>query len=163
MRNTKDKTIYFWFLGCIGLIGVDQLVKFATVKWVAPVETIALVPDVFHLTYVENTGVAFGMMQGQFWLFTLIIIVATVGILGYFLTKTTAEQRLLRLSLMMILAGALGNYLDRITRGFVVDTFDFRLIGFWVFNMADTWVTLGCGALFVYVMFLADKPGKQMT
>ena len=147
-----------WLLLCLALIVLDQIAKWATVEWVAPVGSIPLIENVFHLSYVQNTGVAFGMLQGRFWLFTIVVVLATIGILWYFFAKTTADQKWMRLSLVMILAGALGNYIDRIFRGFVVDTFDFRWIGFWVFNLADTWITIGCVLLLLYVLLVADRP-----
>lgn len=152
-----------WLLLCLALLILDQLSKYFTVTRLAYSGSVQLIPNVLHITYVENRGMAFGLLQGQVVLFSFVIVFAVIGILYFYFKKTTKDQKLLRLSLMMILAGALGNYIDRWTYGFVVDMIDVRLFSFWnwVFNLADMYIVIGCILLFIYYIFIEGKKEKM--
>lgn len=146
-----------WFLLCGLLIGADQLIKQLTVSRLSSLGSIPIVNEVFHLTYVENRGAAFGIFQNSTGFLALLTAVEIGVILYYFVKKTDNRRWLLRLSLMLVLAGAIGNFIDRILRGFVVDMFDFRLINFYVFNFADACICVGVALLAYYIIFLHDK------
>ena len=103
--------------------------------------TIPLIDGVFHLTYVENRGAAFGILQDQRWLF-LVMTPIILAVLAYVLHKKYIRTELGRVSVYLIAAGAVGNLIDRAWHGFVVDLFDFRLIHFPVFNVADIYVVI---------------------
>ena len=132
---------------------IDQLSKLAVLKFVRPVETIPLIENVFHLTYCENRGAAFGILQNRFGLFFCITAVVLVAVTVYMIKKRP-QNLCLNLSVTLLVGGALGNFIDRIFRGFVVDFFDFRLIHFAIFNVADCFVVCGAVLLAWYLIFV---------
>lgn len=145
------------------MIVVDQVVKHWTFTVLQPQHTIPLIENVFHLTYIENRGAAFSMFAkfDSRWIFVALASVITLAIC-YTLSKKLMQTALGSWSLVLIAAGAVGNAIDRVARGFVVDMFDFRLIHFPVFNVADIFICVG-GVLFViYFMFQhKDKPNDK--
>ena len=142
------------------MIVVDQLVKHWAFTVLQTQHTIPLIENVFHLTYIENRGAAFSMFAkfDSRWIFVALAAVITLAIC-YALSKKLMQTALGSWSLVLIAAGAVGNAIDRVMRGFVVDMFDFRLIHFPVFNVADIFICVG-GVLFViYFMFQhKDEP-----
>lgn len=147
------KILSYVILCALGLVA-DQLTKFWAYTKLRPIGQIRLWDGVFHLTYRENTGAAFSILEGKIWFFSVvtgIIIVLICIVLGKGMLKNTVAEY----SLLFVGIGGLGNLIDRIMRGFVVDMFDFTLINFAVFNVADIFITCGC-ALFICV-FLFKK------
>ncbi len=135
-----------WTLVILGTVALDQLTKYLTILYLKPVPTVPLWEGVLHLTYVENTGAAFGMMKDQRWLFMTVSTLAIVGLLVYFYwRKPTGWME--RLALTFIIGGGIGNMIDRVLLGYVVDMIDFRLINFAVFNVADSFVCVGVGLM----------------
>ena len=102
----------------------------------------------FWLTYLKNTGAAWSILEGQLWFFILISLVAMAGMIWYFL-KTEQRQIILRVSLMFLFAGALGNFMDRLLLGYVRDFLSFKIFGYYfpVFNIADISLNVGVGLL----------------
>ncbi|HIK37934.1 MAG: signal peptidase II [Geminocystis sp.] len=150
MRKNRQ----FWLVAIMALT-LDQITKYLTVITFENVgDTIPLWPGVFHITYVRNTGAAFSFFQGGVgWLKWLSLIVSVVLIIFAWKEKlSTLEQW----GYGFILAGALGNGVDRFLFGYVVDFFDFRLINFPVFNVADVCINIGV-ILLIYTSF---GPGK---
>ena len=145
------------------MIAVDQAVKHWAFTVLQPQHTIPLIENVFHLTYIENRGAAFSMFAkfDSRWIFVALAAVITLAIC-YALSKKLMQTAMGSWSLVLIAAGAVGNAVDRVARGFVVDMFDFRLIHFPVFNVADIFICVG-GVLFViYFMFQhKDKPNDE--
>ena len=129
-------------------IVLDQLTKWLVVQNMELKESIPLWEGVFHFTYVTNTGAAFSMLNepNQRWIFILISSVAIVALLFYLWADKTLP-RLGGVSLAMILGGGIGNMIDRLALGYVVDFFEFRLINFAVFNVADSFVCIGAGMM----------------
>ncbi len=144
----------------IVLAVIDQLSKWAVLQFVKPVHTIPLWKNVFHLTYCENRGAAFGILQNKFGLFFVITVLVVVFVTAYVIKKRP-QSRSLTLSLALLVGGALGNFIDRFFRGFVVDFLDFRLINFAIFNFADCCVVCGACLLAFYVLFLDNKPEEK--
>lgn len=142
------------------LLGTDIATKLLAIEYLKPIGTFPIWEGVFHLTYVENRGAAFGMMQGGRVFFILISLII-IGAMFYFAKRYKNRSKLLDWGLTLITAGALGNLLDRIFRGFVVDFFDFCLIDYPVFNMADIFVCLGVGLLAIYVIFFEGKNNED--
>lgn len=138
------------------LAALDQLTKLAVLKWIQPLNTLPLWKEVFHLTYCENRGAAFGILQNRFGLFFIITVVVLIAVTVFMIKKRPAS-RCLTVSLALLVGGALGNFIDRLLRGFVIDFLDFRLIHFPIFNAADCFVVCGAVLLALYVIFL-DKP-----
>ncbi len=143
----KKKRI-FWTVALIGLI-LDQLTKYLVVINFADIgDTLPLWENVFHFTYVINTGAAFSFFRGGVsWLRWLSLIVS-LGLIA-FAWYAPKMHRIEQFGYGFILAGALGNGIDRFLFGYVVDFLDFRLIGFPVFNLAD--VSINLGILFLLI------------
>lgn len=137
---------------------LDQLTKYLAVIYLKPIpsRTIPLISGIFHLTYVENTGAAFSMFQGKRLFFLVVTTIAAIVIIYYMITMKN-ERKLFQTSLAMILGGAIGNLIDRLLHGYVVDFFDFRAINFAIFNVADCFVTVGSIFLFYYIIFIYGK------
>ena len=140
------------------LIALDQLSKLAVVRYLAGGGAVAISPGFFRLLYVENRGAAFGILQEGRPLF-IVITVAVIGFLLYGIYRKRDEVRgLLRVALVLILAGAVGNFIDRLRLHFVVDFLSFRFFGhdFAVFNLADSFIVVGTILLMIHV-FLGDE------
>lgn len=135
------KNKLFWLISIISII-LDQITKYLVViKFQQIGQTFPLWPEVFHLTYQQNTGAAFSLFQGgAFWLKWLSLIVS-LGLIIYALSDKLSKFE--QIGYGFILAGAFGNGVDRFLFGYVVDFLDFRLINFPVFNIADTCINLG--------------------
>ena len=143
------------FIGCVFLILLDQVTKLLALQNLKGQNPVTLIPDVFQLLYVENRGAAFGILQNRQWVF-LIITVIVLAALVWALPKIPQERHFLPLTLCLcfIGAGAVGNMIDRIFRGYVVDFFYFKLIDFPVFNVADIYVTTAAVILIVLIVIL---------
>lgn len=141
MIKTHEKNSYFWIVAIIALI-LDQITKYLVVINFENVgDTFPLWQGVFHLTYVQNTGAAFSSFQGGAgWLKWLSLLVS-VGLMIFAWREKLSKIE--QLAYGFILAGALGNGIDRFFFGYVVDFLDFRLINFPVFNIADICVNIG--------------------
>jgi signal peptidase II len=126
------------------LIVIDQLTKLAVVSTMSLNQSVPVIPNVFHITYVHNFGAAFGILAHRTGFFILITVAVVLFIL-FFLRQVPGEHTLLRVALALQLGGALGNLIDRVRFGYVVDFFDFRV---WpVFNVADIAIVTGIGLL----------------
>lgn len=154
MKRTSTSEWIGYLLMAASIIGLDQLVKALTYQHLRPISNFDLWPGVFGLQYCENTGAAFSILAGQTWFFILLTIVLCTLIL-ILLIKGSVRSKLGRIALVCIVSGGIGNLIDRVFRGFVVDMFDFYLIDFAVFNVADIFVCCGC-ILFV-ILFLFSK------
>ncbi len=150
----------YWIIMIIGLIGIDQWTKWFFFTNRENFSQFEIIKDFFYLSYVENRGAAFGILQNFRWFFIVLTIVAVVVLIWYFLKN---DNKLLRLSLSFIIAGAIGNFIDRLLRGFVVDFLDFYPFGynFPVFNVADICVNIGVFILIIYVLFVYKEPDKR--
>ncbi len=150
----KIKCVLIMLVAIAALVAVDQAVKNWTVTHLKGQPPIVLWQGVFELTYVENRGAAFGMLQDQRWLFTVLTGIVIIGLVYvYFRLLPDRKFRLTRMCCIGVLAGAVGNLIDRTVLHYVVDTFYFKLIDFPVFNVADCYVVV-CGILFCLVAFL---------
>ena len=140
-------------------IAADQATKLLTLQYLTDTP-MRLIPEVLHLTYVENKGAAFGMLADQRWVFIVISTVAIVALVAYLFIKKP-KDKLLCISLALIAGGGIGNMIDRIFRGFVVDMIDVTLINFYVFNVADSAVCIGCGLLILYMILDEIRTKKE--
>ena len=143
-----------YFTLIIILIIIDQAIKWISRTKLTKFESYPVIDGFFHFTYVENRGAAFGMLQNKTWFFVLITFVV-VGYMIYFTKKNKNIDKKLTFVLSIITAGAIGNLIDRIWLGFVVDMFDFRGIWQFVFNFADICVVVG-GILLIFLI-IKDK------
>ena len=119
-------------------------------------------PKVFNLFYVENTGAAFGMLKEARWFFVVLTSIVIIFAIIYSIRTRKTTSWLFRVSLAMIIGGAIGNLIDRVLTGVVIDFFYFELINFAVFNVADAFVSVGAVLLGVYIIFFYDKDEKKM-
>ena len=145
-----------WLAIIVVTVFLDQLTKYLTILYLKPIDTLPIIEDVLHLTYVENTGAAFGMMKDARWIFMITSTVAILAILGYMFYRTCVQKEKMpwmeALSLSFILGGGIGNMIDRTTLGYVVDMIDCRFINFAVFNVADSFVCVGAGIMVLYLI-----------
>lgn len=147
----------------LGSVGLDQLTKLLAVQYLKPIGSYPLWQNVLHLTYVENRGAAFGMLSNQRWVFMIFSTVAIIGLVVY-LFRFCKEGKWIKVALAMIIGGGIGNMIDRIALGYVVDFVDFTLIHFAVFNVADSFVSVGAVMLviwFVRSMVTEYRNGKK--
>ena len=152
--------MFLWMAIMVLVVFLDQITKYLTILFLKPIPTFPIIKDVIHLTYVENTGAAFGMMKNQRWLFMVVSTVAIVALLVY-LFKKKAQPKLENLAIAFIVGGGIGNMIDRVFLGYVVDMIDFRLINFAVFNVADSFVCVGAGLLMLYIILTGVKEYKE--
>jgi len=140
--------------GVFVLVLIDRLTKNLAVTHLMGQEPIPIIRGVFELYYLENQGMAFGLLQEQR-VFFIIVTVLTLGAITfcYYRIPDTKKYIPLKVVTIFICAGAVGNFIDRMVNGFVVDFFYFKLIDFPVFNMADIYVTGSGIILFVLVLF----------
>lgn len=146
-------------IAIVVLVSLDQFVKYLTVTHLM-IKPIVLIENVFELTYVENKGAAWSILENQIWFFILMTVII-LALIAYAFYKKMIYTKLGQISLVLICAGAIGNLIDRITHGYVIDMFSFKLINFPVFNVADICIVCG-GILFVfYMMFQHDKYAEK--
>jgi len=144
------------------LVAGDQLIKLWAQEVLKPLVSIDIIPDVLSLTYHENFGAAWGILQGQRWLLLAVTGVVIAGLLAGLATKKF-QGPLLQSAVSLIVAGGLGNLLDRAFHagGFVVDYIYFEPINFPIFNLADVCVCVGTGLLAVYILFFEGKEPQK--
>ena len=141
-------------LFCAGAVVLDQWTKYLVVAQIPLYSQVDVLPGLFHLTYVQNTGAAFSLFEGMQWLFALIFLVFTVLIIWDFVKKTMPFSDFERWCIVAIYAGGLGNMIDRIRLGYVVDMIEVEFIKFPVFNVADCFITCGCVVLIASLVLL---------
>ena len=140
----------WYFIFAAVIVAIDRLSKLWTVSAIAPGTAIPLIPGIIHLTYVENTGAAFSLFSNMRWMLVAVSALCTIAII-----YVIAKKKLPKLGLWCcasILGGAVGNLIDRILTGRVVDMFEPEFVTFAVFNVADIFITLGGAALIVYLI-----------
>ncbi|MBN1494053.1 MAG: signal peptidase II [Candidatus Omnitrophica bacterium] len=149
--------MYIVAVACMIVI-VDQISKYLASDFFSQhARSIPLIPNIFHLTYVENTGIAFGMFKEHPNLLVAIIAISLLFI-TYYAIKTHQGRTLFFVSYGFTLGGAFGNIIDRLRLGFVVDFLDFRI---WpVFNLADTFISVGVGLIILDMLFHKEKMSK---
>lgn len=148
--------MFVWAMIIVGVIFLDQITKWLTVISLDLYESFPLIEGVFHFTYVQNTGAAFGMLKDHRWIFLVISSVAMVA-LSIMLWKNRKGSKLLCVALAMIIGGGIGNMIDRCLLGYVIDFLDFTLIDFAVFNVADSFVCVGVGLFVLELIFEMKK------
>ncbi len=156
-----------WILIMLGSVLVDQLSKWLVVRYLDPTEPFVIWDGVFRFTYVENDGAAFGMLADQRWIFMVLSTVAILGLLFY-LWKWPPDSKWACVAITLIAGGGVGNMIDRVRLGYVIDFLDFCLfpeIWPWVFNIADAFVCVGGAILFVWciVSLIVEARQKKAT
>jgi len=139
------------------IIALDQSTKYWVQSSLQGVGDIPVWEGVFHLHYARNTGAAFSFLSGQNVFFCIVAGAAMLGLLIYIILRAKKLQNVLLLCLGLILGGGIGNLIDRIRFGYVVDFLYFRLINFAIFNVADMALVVGSILLAVYIIFFYDR------
>lgn len=145
-----------FFVGIFIIAILDQAAKLFAAGLLQEAGSVPIIQNVFHLTYVENRGAGWGMFSDHTWILTVVTFVAVVAAVAYVVVKRPKNKVFLT-GFTFIIGGAVGNLVDRIRLGYVIDFFDFTLIDFPVFNIADCFITIGAIIFAVYVIFFSDK------
>lgn len=153
----------FYYLIALVVIAIDQFTKWLVVTNMKVGESITIIPNVLYITSHRNRGAAWGILQGQFWLFYLITIIVVIGLVIY-IQRLPCEERLFGIALGFMLGGAIGNFIDRLVRKEVVDfihtyifTYDFP-----IFNIADSALSIGVALVFLHTFVTgAKEKGNQ--
>lgn len=152
------RNYYLWIAAIVSLT-IDILSKQAIVRNFHLMQSVPLVPNVLHFTYIRNTGAAFSLFQGHDWLRWLSLIVSlTLIAIGLFKSFNNIWEQL---GLGFILAGAAGNGIDRLFFGSVVDFIDLKIINFAIFNWADVSINLGIICLLIYTFFYQPRSSSR--
>ena len=151
----------FFALFAGGIVAFDQFTKYLTVANIALGEQVAFIPGLIRFTYVRNFGAAFSSFQGQQWLFALIFVIFTGLILWEYRKKSMPFSSFERWCIAAIYGGGLGNMIDRVRLGYVVDMIETEFITFPVFNVADCFITCGCIALMVSLILFNKEFWKD--
>lgn len=133
------------------MIFLDQAVKGYVVKEIPLGGMRRFIPKVVSLTYLKNSGAAFSMLENQQWFFTIITLIA-MGAAFVYLYRHIKGSIWLLLGLTLIISGGIGNFIDRLRQGFVVDMFHLDFMNFAIFNVADIYLTIGVGLLLIYLL-----------
>lgn len=146
------------------IVVIDQISKFLVVENIAMYEQVQVLPGLFSLTYVQNPGAAFSMLEGQQWLFAVIFALFTVAIIWELAKKSFGFSKFELFCIAAVYAGGLGNMIDRLRLGYVVDMIKTDFMDFPIFNVADIFITCGCIVLVLHLIFFNKafwKDGKK--
>lgn len=141
------------------LIGLDQIIKYWALNYLQVVESVPVINNIFNLTYVENRGAAFGMLQNNQTIF--IVVAAIASCYGIYYLHTKKMNNIGKIGIILVISGAIGNLIDRVRLGFVVDYLDFHIIWNYVFNLADCFVVVGTILLCIYII-TSEEDKKQV-
>lgn len=159
---SKKKTLIILISIIVGGIILDLITKLLVAGLMYLGQSIRIIPGVLNLTYIQNEGAAFGMLSNQRWIFMVISTIAIIGI-GIYLFGFCKERMLLKVGLALIISGGIGNMIDRIAYGYVIDMIDFCLFSFWkwIFNVADSFVCVGAITVLVALVLDVIKDAKK--
>ena len=152
--------ILFNLAAVAALVGIDQLIKLWAVQVLQPVGAMPFIPHVVELRFVLNQGMAFSLLSGK-QLFLIIATSAALLAVAYGLFFRSRGKRLQQAALVLVLGGGIGNMIDRIFRGYVVDMFDLQFMDYPIFNLADIFVVVGVILGAVYYLWFYDKYDKR--
>lgn len=139
---------------------IDQLVKWWVVETIELHDTIFQNP-VLSLTHIQNNGAACSILEGKMWFFFIITMIALI-ILPYLLYKNRFESKWMTIGLSLIIGGTIGNFIDRMRLGYVVDMFQVEFFNFPIFNVADVSLVLGVACVFIYILFFEEKKNEEV-
>lgn len=143
-----------WAAVTVLVVILDWVTKKAVSGSMALYESFPVIKNVFNITYVKNTGASFGMLSGARWFFVALTVFLIATIIFYII-KNKITSKLFMLSASFVIGGGIGNLIDRVLTGAVVDFFDFCLINFAIFNVADCFVVVGVILMAIY--FINDE------
>lgn len=144
----------YFYVPLVALLLLDQIVKYAVRANMMQGQSIPIISGIFHLTYIENPGAAFGILSNHRILF-LVMTVAITGIMFYLYLQLRNKKSLTAFSLALVISGAIGNFIDRFFQGTVTDMFDFQI---WpIFNIADICICVGLALLCYLLIFKGEE------
>lgn len=149
-----------WIIIAAAIVACDQLAKLLVITNLSATDSIHILPGLFDFVYVKNTGAAFSILSNNTALLSIISVIFCIGVCIYWY-KTKPQSMMFRLALTLLFAGALGNAIDRIFRGFVVDFISTAFMQFPVFNIADIAITFGAAILVIYLLFFDKEEIKN--
>ena len=164
MFELMEDIMLAFFAIIIGIIFLDQLTKWLAVIFLKGNASAIVIENVFRFTYLENRGAAFGMLSDQRWIFLIISTVAIIAIIFYMI-KFKPKSKLEIVAIAFMAGGGIGNMIDRIALGYVIDFIDFYAfpqIWSYVFNVADSFVCIGAGLLVLYLVQELIKESKAL-
>ena len=153
--------LFYYCLVVIGIVAADQVTKLLVLQNIPLYGSVDAIPGLFHFTYVQNTGAAFSSFQGMRWLFVALFVILTAALIFEYFKKPLPFTKFERFCIAAVYAGGLGNVIDRVRLGYVVDMIEVDFVRFAVFNVADIFVTCGCIALAVSLIFFNKKFWKD--
>ncbi|MBR2964975.1 MAG: signal peptidase II [Clostridia bacterium] len=142
----KKNSIIYLLIIAVGIY-LDQLSKSLVVELLKPIRDLPLIEGVFHFTYSENRGAAFGILSNNRWVFMLFSSVMIVALSVYLFYPKRQSTQLFAIGTALVISGGIGNMIDRVALGYVVDFLNFELINFAIFNVADSFVCVGAGLM----------------
>ena len=145
------------------VVALDQISKFFVFRDLKPVTDIPVWDGVLHLHYTQNPGASFGMLPGFRWVFLALSLLFVTAVFIFVIKKRGKIDVFALVSLGLICGGALGNAIDRIRFGYVIDFVYFKLINFAIFNLADSCIVIGGILLGIYVLFVYREPEKNQV
>ena len=151
----------FYILFVVFIVVIDQITKYLTVLYIPAIGVQTFIPGLLQITYVQNTGAAFSSFEGQQWLFALIFLIFTVLIVYEYKKKPMGFTTFERWCIAAIYGGGLGNMIDRVRLGYVVDMIETTFMEFPVFNVADCFITCGCVLLMVSLLLVHKDFWKE--
>ena len=155
---------YLWMtLFAAGIVAADQFTKFLVLQNIPLHGHVDFIPGLLSFTYVRNTGAAFSSFEGQQWLFAVIFLVLTALIFWEYFKKPMPFSKFDRWCIAAIYGGGLGNMIDRVRLGYVVDMIETTFVEFPVFNVADCFITCGCIAMMVHLVLFNKEFWKDET
>lgn len=147
----------FWI---VLLTAIDQILKFIARDYIKPVDSITIIPNILNFTYVENRGAAFGLFQNQRWFFIAFAAIM-IFVFVYLITYKHVQDKLFIVAAVLIIAGGIGNIIDRLFLGYVID---YIKVSFFppVCNFADYCITCGTILLMIYVLFIYKEKNVEI-
>ncbi len=145
---------------CAALIGADQLIKLLVVEYLKPILFVDIIDGVLRFQYVENTGAIFGSFSSHTIVLTIVSIILLAVVIFIVATKKT-KSRVIDFFLLLMVSGGIGNIIDRIRLGYVVDFIEPLFVDFAVFNFADCLITVGAFSLMIYLIVDLIKDAKN--
>lgn len=159
--NQGEKmSVIFAVVFVLSLVGADQIIKYFVIEYLKPVGTVEFIEGVIRLRYVENTGAVFGSFATHTAMLTVVSIIL-LGVTIYFLISQKNKSKIVNITLLLMIAGGIGNIIDRIRLHYVVDYIEPVFVDFAVFNFADCLITVGAFLLMFYLVVDIIKDGKN--
>ncbi|EYT96122.1 signal peptidase II [Enterococcus mundtii] len=150
----------YWIISAL-IIGLDQWVKWLIVNNFALGETKSVIPGILSLNHIRNFGAAWSLLEGKMWFFTVVTIIAVVVILTLMIKNRSNGNRWFMIGLTLILAGAIGNFIDRVRLGYVIDMFQTDFMNFPIFNVADISLVIGVICVLIYIILDEKEQRKK--